>query len=68
MNPEGIVELEFLGEDVADLWIGHADEALEVPGPRAADARFRLRRRRKAEICGGGSCRLAQNQGKSNDD
>ena len=62
-----VVELEFLGEDVADIGIGGPDEALEVLRAGAADAGLRLRRR-KAEICGVSRCRLAQNQGKSNDD
>ena len=42
--------------DTANMRIGGADEALDVPRSGAADARLGLR---QAEICGIGGCRLA---------
>lgn len=64
-----VVELEELTRDVVDVRIGAADEAPDVPGPSASDAR-RLndwRWWRKAKICGGGPCRLAQDQSKADE-
>lgn len=39
-----VVGLEFFGEDVADMRIGSADKALEIPRTPAADAELQRRR------------------------
>src|SRR5262249_49321644 len=68
MEDVEVVELEKLRVDAVDVRIGGADEALEVPGAVATHARRGWRRRRKAKIGGGGTCRLAQDQGKRDND
>jgi hypothetical protein len=62
MEDREVIGLEGLGEDVVDMGVAHADEALQVPWS------LHRRRRRKAEVSSRCPYRLAHNRSKSDDD